>query len=116
MAFRHNLVSGKAAFADLASRESHCSSARRGGWPQSFYHNHNACFHTCTSSDIHHSRLSAALPFKGDAFMALIVMLHSCHDDELSQVTWETLVQARCRSLLRTLHMPSRWGRPFRMH
>ena len=31
MAFRHDLVSGKAAFADLASRESHCSSARRGG-------------------------------------------------------------------------------------
>lgn len=31
MAFRHELISGKAAFADLASRESHCSSARRGG-------------------------------------------------------------------------------------
>ena len=31
MAFRHDLVSGKAVFADLASRESHCSSARRGG-------------------------------------------------------------------------------------
>ena len=31
LAFRHDLVSGKAAFADLASRESHCSSARRGG-------------------------------------------------------------------------------------
>ena len=31
MAFRHALISGKAAFADLASRESHCSSARRGG-------------------------------------------------------------------------------------
>ena len=33
LAFRHDLVSGKAAFADLASRESHCSSARRGGEP-----------------------------------------------------------------------------------
>ncbi|CAK0786932.1 Peptidyl-prolyl cis-trans isomerase NIMA-interacting protein 1 [Coccomyxa viridis] len=31
LAFRHDLLSGKAAFADLASRESHCSSARRGG-------------------------------------------------------------------------------------
>ena len=33
LAFRHDLLSGKAAFADLASRESHCSSARRGGEP-----------------------------------------------------------------------------------
>ena len=33
LAFRHNLISGNAAFADLASRESHCSSARRGGEP-----------------------------------------------------------------------------------
>lgn len=33
MAFRNDLISGKAAFADLASRESHCSSARRGGAP-----------------------------------------------------------------------------------
>lgn len=33
MAFRNDLITGKAAFADLASRESHCSSARRGGAP-----------------------------------------------------------------------------------
>ena len=33
LAFRHDLISGKAAFADLASCESHCSSARRGGKP-----------------------------------------------------------------------------------
>ena len=30
-AFRELLVSGQASFADLAGRESHCSSAKRGG-------------------------------------------------------------------------------------
>lgn len=29
--FRHQIISGNASFEDVARRESHCSSARRGG-------------------------------------------------------------------------------------